>query len=84
MKLVPYVVFGFREPALDRIVLSASERATLKRAAAILDAVQESRRGRVPTDWYSHDEDDHDLSFGRSICDELATTGQIDAEAVAS
>jgi hypothetical protein len=82
MRLHPYVIFGVDQPALDEIVLTSAERATLRRAAAILEGVRDLRNSRVPTDWYAGEEDDCDLAFGQRIADELATTGRIDAETV--
>ena len=82
MRIEPYAPFGVAFPELDRIVLTQQERATLRRAAAILSRVRELRNSRVPTDWYSGDEDDADLLFGWRICDELSTAGHLDAEGV--
>ena len=75
-------VFGIRQPQLDEIVLTKAERVTLRRAADILEGVRDLRNRRVPTDWYSGDEDDADLCFGIRVSRELAETGRIDAEAV--
>ena len=72
MRIVEYAVMGIREPALDHIALTASERAALRRSADILSRVRELRNDRVPTDWYAGDEDDSDLLFGWRICDELS------------
>jgi excisionase family DNA binding protein len=73
-----------RKVGRDKITLTQQERATLRRAADILDRVRELRNSRVPTDWYAGDEDDSDLVFGWRICDELATKGEIDAERVSA
>ena len=83
MKVRPYAVFGIRQPNLDRIVLTKSERDVLRRAAGILAGVRDLRNSRVPTDWYAGDEDDSDLCFGSRICSDLAETGELDAEEVA-
>lgn len=82
MKIDAFSSFGVRQPALDRIVLTDRERQTLARAAVILDGVRALRNARVPVDWYAGDEDDADLVFGWRICDDLAKSGEIDAEAV--
>jgi hypothetical protein len=83
VRVAEYRALGvIREPDLDTIVLTQAERVTLRRAAAILEAVREKRNQRVPTDWYAGDEDDSDLVFGWRICDELASKGEIDAALV--
>lgn len=82
MRVDEYVIFGFRQPNLDRVVLTRQERTTLRRAAVLLDRVRELRNARVPTDWYAGDEDDCDLVFGGRICNELADRGELDAELV--
>ena len=78
MRVQSYEVFGVRVPDLDRLYLTSQERATLRRAAVILERVREARTSRHPVDWYSGDEDDADLVFGWRICDELAREGSID------
>lgn len=82
MKLQEHVVFGFHEPQLDRIVLSQSERTMLHRVADLIDNVRSTRNARVPTDWYSGDEDDSDMCFAVRICRDLADDGGIDAPSV--
>lgn len=82
MKHVPFQAFGVPQPSLDRIVLTASERATLRKAADLLRAIREQRNAIVPTDFYAGDENDADLVFGWRICDDLARDGFIDAETV--
>ena len=82
MKVEPFTIFGIRQPSLDKIVLTKSERDALRRASVILESVRDLRNGRVPTDWYAGDEDDSDLCFGFRICRDLAVDGELDAEYV--
>lgn len=45
MKVQQYVMFGLREPALDKVVLSERERQALRRAADILEHLRDLRNG---------------------------------------
>ena len=82
MRSADYAVMGVRQPQLDQIRFSQAERTLLRRTADLLEKIRTERNARVPTDWYAGEEDDSDLVFGWRICDEMARTGQIDAERV--
>ena len=81
MRIEVYAPFGMRLAGddLDEIVLTKAERATLAKAAAILDKVTELRESRHPVDWFAGEEDAADLTFGWRICSDLAESGRIGA-----
>ena len=83
MRVAEFAPFGIRLASvgdeLDEIVLTKGERATLARAAAILDEISTTREARHPTDWFAGEEDACDLTFGWRICRDLAETGRIGA-----
>jgi hypothetical protein len=83
MRVMEFAPFGVRLAGigdeLDEIVLTKYERATLARAAAILDEISQTREARHPVDWFAGDEDACDLTFGWRICRDLADDGRISA-----